>query len=50
MFKIFCAEASKQYYKVMYCNKNFERCERKKLREKGAAVADNLLPDGNILK
>lgn len=32
-----------------YCLGEFEKCERKKIRDTGSAPADNLAPDGKII-
>ncbi len=48
MFRYFRASA-KKVYQEMYCQGDFSRCERRKLRLAGRTVPDNLLPFGGWL-
>ncbi len=48
MFRYFRA-AAKKVYQDMYCQGDFDRCERRKLRLAGQTVPDNLLPFGGRL-
>ena len=37
-------------WKKEYCEKDFEKCKRYKMEEKGIYHKDNLLPDGSYVK
>lgn len=49
MFDLFKSDFKKAGYKLLYCLSDFDRCVRKKARDKGEKPPDNLLPDGKQL-
>jgi len=49
MFKFFQSDFAKQIYLTLYCQGNFTGCARKKLKDAGKEVPENLLPDGQYL-
>ncbi len=48
LFKYFRAYAKKAYLR-MYCQGDYETCERYLLRQQGKPVPENLLPHGGTL-
>jgi hypothetical protein len=48
MFKYF-RRVAQQIYMETFCQGYFDICERRKMRAKGQAVPDNLLPHGGLL-
>ncbi|MBN2168899.1 MAG: hypothetical protein JW738_06610 [Actinobacteria bacterium] len=48
VFECFRTESSKNVFVNQYCWGNFNKCERKKARERREPVSDNLLPNGFI--
>ena len=50
MFQYFRLESSKKVFVINYCEGNFEKCERKKLKDAGQTVPEKLLPNGRYLQ
>ena len=51
MFKHFVSNSELlQVFIKNYCKGNFEKCERKKIRDTGKMPPDNLLPNGKQMK
>jgi hypothetical protein len=44
-----CSALELKGWEQAYCDRDSASCERRKLSEAGAAVPDDLLPDGRIL-
>ncbi len=49
MFKRFTTESAKKVFITLYCKGNFKKCARKKLRDSGQPVPENLLPSGKFI-
>lgn len=49
MFKYFQTDFLKKTFISIYCRDRFSDCERKKLKDAGKVVPENLLPDGQYL-
>ncbi len=49
MFPIFSKKATLGVWKTLYCESNFENCERLKLFHAHQPVPPNLLPNGRTL-
>lgn len=49
MYKKFTSDRVKRMYINYYCEGDFERCQRKKIRDRGEVPPDALLPDGVYL-
>ncbi len=50
MYGLFRLAGTLATWKVRYCQSDFTACERFKLSACGSHVADNLLPNGQLLK
>lgn len=50
MFERLRFDATKQIFISQYCKGDYEKCERKKLRDAGKEVPPTLLPNGEHLK
>jgi hypothetical protein len=50
LFQFFKLEVSKKLYITNYCQGQFDKCERKKLKDIGKTVPDKLLPNGKHLQ
>lgn len=48
-YECFRLELSRNVFVTQYCRGNFNKCERKRTRERGEPVPDNLLPNGFFL-
>lgn len=48
IFEYFC-RAAKTVYMNLYCQGEYQNCERYKLRQAGEPVPNNLLPHGSTL-
>jgi hypothetical protein len=46
----FCTDTSREAVVSIYCKNDFEKCERKKLRDQNLEVPEKLLPDGQYLE
>lgn len=44
-----CSALELRDWERAYCDRDSASCERRKLREAGAPVPDDLLPDGRLL-
>jgi len=49
MFALFSQKATLSVWKVLYCESNFDACERLKLFNANQIVPPNLLPNGRML-
>jgi len=49
MFALFRLQATTELFIRRYCNGDYEKCARKKLKDSGKEVPENLLPDGDTL-
>ncbi|MBN2169639.1 MAG: hypothetical protein JW738_10380 [Actinobacteria bacterium] len=49
IFALFRQQAVKNIFIAQYCESNWEKCERKKLRDKGEEIPGKLLPNGQYL-
>ena len=42
-------DSVRDYFVSLYCEGDFSKCERKKLRDEGEEVPEKLLPDGQFM-
>lgn len=49
MFALFSQKATLGVWKTLYCESNFQRCERLKLFHEKQTPPPNLLPNGRML-
>lgn len=49
IYNQFCTETAKDAVVAVFCKGDFEKCLRKQIRDKGEAVPEKLLPDGQLL-
>lgn len=47
MFGKFRLQATSEIFISKYCKGNFEKCARKKMKDSGREVPEDLLPDGD---
>ncbi|MFA5871181.1 MAG: hypothetical protein WC858_00490 [Parcubacteria group bacterium] len=49
IYGLFCTDTSREAIVLIYCTNDFEKCERKKLRDQGLGIPEKLLPNGQYL-
>jgi hypothetical protein len=49
IYNQFCTETAKDAIVAVFCKGDFEKCLRKKMRDKDETVPEKLLPDGQFL-
>ena len=49
IYRHFSLKAIKNFFISRYCQGDFERCKRKKLKDAGKEVPEKLLPNGEYL-
>ncbi|MBU1999044.1 MAG: hypothetical protein KKE64_06070 [Candidatus Omnitrophica bacterium] len=49
MFAYLESDFSRASYRIIYCLRDFERCVRKPIRDRGETVPDKMLPDGSMI-
>lgn len=49
MFARFSLDATKRFYAMQYCQADYQKCARYKLRVNGVPVPEGLLPDGSVV-
>ena len=50
MYPLFSIQGLLEIWKVRFCQKGYERCERYKRSQAGEEVPPNLLPNGDVLE
>ncbi len=50
IYSLFIMESTKQAIIGLYCKGDFQRCERKKLKDAGKPVPEKLMPNGKYFK
>ncbi len=49
IYNRFRLDSTKDLFISLYCQGNFEKCERRRLRKQGKPVSEKLLPNGEYL-
>ena len=46
IYTLFRSKSTKDVFITLYCQGQYQNCERKKLKDKGETVPEHLLPNG----